>query len=146
MTMKRHAIFLCSLALGAVVSMSSPALAAQIWIKNDIPMDPTEGMPVVVAMYADKDFIGRQIIPGNTLMLSDRNITSFVVSAGDYEYHVKVPKDKVIKKTIAFTDIRDNKLPEGYSVRIESGKIEGDQILKSDKEADEYIEKESKTE
>lgn len=141
-----YKMVLCSLILGTVIGMSSLAPAATIWLKNDLPMDPTEGMPVVVAMYADKDFIGRQILPGMTLRMSERNIKSFVVSSGDYEYHVTVPKDKVVEKTLEFTSIRDDKLPKGFSVKTTSDKVEGDQITKTDKEAEEYIEKESKTE
>ncbi len=119
--MKRYKMFLCSFVLGAVLSISSPAPAAEVWLENNLTPDPTGDLVPVVVMYVDKVFVGREIVPGNLLRLSDlkpggTNVTHFKISSGDYEYRVKCPKDDSIEKTLKFTDIRDNKLPEGFSV------------------------------
>lgn len=114
--MSRHKMFLCALVLTIAAGAASPALAAIVWVENNLPLDPTGDLVVVVIMSVDGVYRGKEIVPGEAIQLSDKNIKHFTVSQGAYEYHVKCPKDKDLKISLKFTDIRDNKLPKGFSV------------------------------
>ena len=122
--MNKHKMSLSSLVLVLVlaIGMSSIAEAAEVWLKNNLKQDPTGDLVPVVIMYVDKVFVGREVLPGNTLVLSDlkpgnTNVTRFRISSGAFEYRVTCPKDDKIKETLNFTNIRDNTLPKGFSVK-----------------------------
>lgn len=124
--MNKYKTFLYSLVLAVTVGAASPASAAVVWVENNFPPDPTGDLIAVVIMSVNGTYRGKEITPGETIKLNDanaRNVERFVVSQGTYEYHVKCPKDKDLKITLKFTDIRDNKLPKGFSVSTEADEL-----------------------
>ncbi|MEK7368858.1 MAG: hypothetical protein AABZ62_04260 [Planctomycetota bacterium] len=124
--MHKYKMFLYSLVLAITVGVASPVSAAMVWVENNLPPDPTGGLVVVVIMSVNGTYRGKEITPGETIELNDANATNverFTVSQGVYEYHVKCPRDKNLKITLKFTDIRDNTLPKGFSVSSEADKL-----------------------
>ncbi len=120
--MNKHKLSLFSLLIVLAIGMSSLAEAAEVWLKNNLKQDPTGDLVPVVIMYVDKVFVGREVLPGNTLVLSDlkpgsTNVYRFRISSGAFEYRVTCPDDSKTKETLNFTDIRDNTLPKGFSVK-----------------------------
>ncbi|MHC4197536.1 MAG: hypothetical protein ACYSRP_06460 [Planctomycetota bacterium] len=120
--MNKHKISLSLLLLVLAIGVSSLAEAAEVWLKNNLKQDPTGDLVPVVIMYVDKVFVGREVLPGNTLVLSDlkpgsTDVTRFRISSGAFEYHVTCPDDSKVKETLNFTDIRGNTLPKGFSVK-----------------------------
>jgi hypothetical protein len=120
--MNKYKISLSLLLLVLAIGVSSIAEAAEVWLKNNLKQDPTGDLVPVVIMYVDKVFVGREVLPGSTLVLSDlkpgsTNVYRFRISSGAFEYHVTCPDDKKIKETLNFTDIRGNTLPKGFSVK-----------------------------
>ena len=124
--MHKYKMFLYPLVLAITVGVASPVSAAMVWVENNLPPDPTGGLVVVVIMSVNGTYRGKEIAPGETIELNDANATNverFTVSQGVYEYHVKCPRDKNLKITLKFTDIRDNTLPKGFSVSTEADKL-----------------------